>query len=166
MKRQWRKRRKVEASLQSLIEILIDSQDGLVTIGQKLKDATIRRYFFAESLKRAQFIEELRDLFDQLELGKPRNSGSNVGALHRTWARFKLRLGGSDSELLVTAERGELAIVQLYDKVIRSTLPECIYEILMSQAKHIRMAYSYIKLSREGNLVRNSRYPKFRPTGT
>jgi len=48
-----------ETAVQCVIEILIDSQDGLATVGERLQDLTLKRYFFAESLLRARFIDQL-----------------------------------------------------------------------------------------------------------
>ena len=107
------------------------------------------RYFFAESLKRGQYIDELKELFEQLELGTFRDSGSTVGALHRTWARIKFKFTDSDFALLVTAEQGEIAIAELYEKVVRAHLPICIRKILTPQARHIRMVHSYVKFARD-----------------
>jgi hypothetical protein len=57
----WREALRSENAVQCVIEILIDSQEGLVAVGEKLQDHTLRCYFHAESLKRAQFIGQLEN---------------------------------------------------------------------------------------------------------
>ena len=42
-----------ELVLKSLINLLQDSKKGFADIGDHLKDETLKRYFLAESLKRA-----------------------------------------------------------------------------------------------------------------
>ena len=47
--------------LLGLINTLQDSQKGFADIGEHLKDETLKRYFLAESLKRANFRAELEN---------------------------------------------------------------------------------------------------------
>ena len=47
------KQHEMERALNSLISTLLDSQKGFADIGEHLKDDTLKRYFLAESLKRA-----------------------------------------------------------------------------------------------------------------
>ena len=49
------KQHEMERVLRSLINTLQDSQKGFADIGEHLKDDTLKRYFLAESLKRANF---------------------------------------------------------------------------------------------------------------
>lgn len=136
-----------------LIEILIDSQEGLVTIGERLKDLALRRYFLAESLRRGQFIEELKDLFERLGFGTSRETGSTVAVLHRTWARIQSQFHESDSVLLATAEHGERTIAMLYEEIVRSHVPVCIRKIIVPQAKHIRMTHIQVTFARDRALI-------------
>lgn len=138
-----------ELSVRSIIEILIDSQEGLVTIGEKLEDTNLKRYFFAESLKRAQFIRELELLLEQHGQAKIREKGSAAGTVHRTWARIKSRFIHGDHTLLVTGEQGERATSKLYNKLMRSDLPFSMRKLLVRQSKHIHSAYSHVKGARD-----------------
>ena len=51
--------KQMERVLLGVIQILQDGQKGFAEIGEHLKDATLKRYFLAESLKRANFRAEL-----------------------------------------------------------------------------------------------------------
>ena len=42
-------------TLKSVINVLQDGQKGFADLGEHLKDDTLKRYFLAESLKRANF---------------------------------------------------------------------------------------------------------------
>ena len=96
-----------ETAVQCVIEILIDSQEGLAAVGERLQDQALTRYFFAESLLRAQFIDQLETVLRQRGVRRFRENGSAAAALQRTWARIKSRFMGGDHTLLVTAEQGE-----------------------------------------------------------
>ena len=43
-----------EKVLKNVINVLEDGQKGFADLGEHLKDDTVKRYFLAESLKRAQ----------------------------------------------------------------------------------------------------------------
>ncbi len=49
------KNSELQAVLKAVVNILEDSQKGFADIGEHLKDETLKRYFLAESLKRANF---------------------------------------------------------------------------------------------------------------
>jgi hypothetical protein len=53
------KNAELEGVLRSVINILEDGQKGMAEIGEHLKDEHLKRYFLAESLKRANFRGEL-----------------------------------------------------------------------------------------------------------
>ena len=57
----------LESTLQSVIETLIDGQEGFQKIGEDLKDETLKRYFLEESLRRAEFRGELETAHAKLE---------------------------------------------------------------------------------------------------
>ena len=97
----------VRDTLHSVIESLIDGQEGFQKIGEHLKDETLRRYFAAESLKRASFRGELETMVHTQGDHDPKQSGSVSGTLRRTWGDLKAHLGGGDHTLLETAEAAE-----------------------------------------------------------
>src|SRR5947209_17578114 len=97
----------MERALKSLINTLQDSQKGFADIGEHLKDDTLKRYFLAESLKRASFRGDLEEVLHQSGIHDVKESGTTAGALHRAWGDLKARLGGGDHTLLETAEQGE-----------------------------------------------------------
>jgi uncharacterized protein (TIGR02284 family) len=143
-----------------VIETLIDSQEGLVTVGEKLHDQTLKRYFLAESLKRAQFIGELETALGGHGLGRSCGRGSVTATLHRSWARLKSKFIGGDHTLLVTAEQGEDAVRDVYRKAMENYLPWTLRRILIAQAKHIESAYAYVKAARDRDTALGKATPK------
>ena len=144
-----------DAAVKCMIEILIDSQDGLATVGERLRDQDLPRYFFAESLLRAQFIDQLETALRQRGVRAFREKGSTAAILHRTWARVKSRFIGGDHTLLVTAEQGESAVNEVYRQVLETYLPTSIREILMAQKTHIEIVHAFVKTERDRLVVGN-----------
>ncbi len=138
-----------ETAVQSVIEILVDSQEGLATVGERLQDQTLKRYFFAESLLRAEFISQLETALRQRGVSRFRERGSTAAVLHRTWARIKSRFVGGDHTLLVTAEQGEDAVNEIYNRAMEAYLPTAIREILTAQAAHIQLTHAFVKTARD-----------------
>jgi uncharacterized protein (TIGR02284 family) len=140
----------VKETLHSVIESLIDGHDGFQKIGEHLKDETLKRYFFAESLKRAQFRGELETLLHSEGDHDPKESGSVSGALHRTWGDVKAHLGASDHTLLETAEQGEDAAKKAYKEALAKDLPTPVQQLLSAQYAHIQSSHDYVKAARDG----------------
>jgi uncharacterized protein (TIGR02284 family) len=138
-----------ETAVQSVIEILVDSQDGLATVGERLEDQTLTRYFFAESLLRAQFIDQLETALRQRGVNRFREGGSAVATLHRTWARIKSRFMGGDHTLLVTAEQGEDAVTEAYIRALETYLPRSIREILTAQQAYVELVHAFVRTKRD-----------------
>ena len=138
-----------DTAVKCVIEILIDSQDGLATVGERLRNQALPRYFFAESLLRAQFIDQLETALRQRGVSEFRENGSMAAILHRTWARVKSRFIGGDHTLLVTAEQGEHAVDEVYRQALESYLPTSIREILLGQKAHIELVHAFVKTERD-----------------
>jgi uncharacterized protein (TIGR02284 family) len=138
-----------ETAVQYVIEILIDSQEGLVTVGERLQDRTLTGYFFTESLLRAQFVDQLETALRQRGVSRFREKGSAAAALHRTWARIKSKFMGGDHTLLITAEQGEDAVTEVYRRALETYLPTAIGEILTAQIAHIELVHDFVKTERD-----------------
>lgn len=137
--------------LKDVIESLIDGQEGFKDIGEKLQDDTLKRYFFAESLKRASFKGDLEDVLIKEGVHDAyKETGSVSGALHRTWGDLKAKLGGSsDHSLLETAEQGEDVAKRAYADALKHELPLPIHQLLSTQAAHIQASHDYVKAARD-----------------
>jgi uncharacterized protein (TIGR02284 family) len=149
MPQPWREALQSDSAVQCVIEILIDSQEGLVTVGERLQDHTLKLYFLSESLKRAQFIGQLETALRQRGVSRIRERGSKAATLHRTWARLKSRFVGGDYTLPVTAEQGEDAVKDIYSKAMKVYLPTAIRQILTAQSAHIQLAHAYVQSARD-----------------
>src|SRR5580698_10165049 len=144
------KNRKMEPVLLDVIKVLLDGQKGFADIGEHLKDETLKRYFLAESLKRANFRAELENELHRAGMADVDESGSTTGALHRALGDLKAKLGlGSDHELLATAEQGEDTAKKAYKDALEHDLPLPIRQLLTEQQAHILSSHDYVKSHRD-----------------
>lgn len=143
------KQHEMRLALESLINTLQDSQKGLADIGDHLKDDTLKRYFLAESLKRAHFRGDLEEVLHQNGVHDIKESGTTAGKLHRAWGDLKAKLGGGDHTLLATAEQGEDEAVEAYEDALNQDLPLPVRQLLAEQQAHILTTHDYVKSHRD-----------------
>jgi len=149
------KNKEMERVLLEVITSLQDGQKGFADFGEHLKDETLRRYFLAESLKRASFRADLEAELHRAGVHDVNDSGSVAGTLHRAWGDLKVKLGaGDDHSLLATAEQGEDEAKKVYKDALEQDLPLPIRQLLTEQQAHVLTAHDYVKRHRDA-LVSN-----------
>jgi uncharacterized protein (TIGR02284 family) len=141
--------KEVEETLRSVIQTLIDGQEGFLAIGEHLKDETLRRYFAAESLKRAQFRGDIEETLHQEGIRDVKEKGTVAGTVQRTWGDIKAHLGGGDHTLLVTSEAAEDAAKKAYKEALEKELPLPVKQLLREQYTHIQTSHDYVKAARD-----------------
>ena len=149
------KQHEMQRSLNSLISTLLDSQKGFADIGEHLKDETLKRYFLAESLKRASFRGDLEEILHQNGVHDIKESGTATGTMHRVWGDLKAKLGGGDHTLLETAEQGEDEAKQAYSDALEHELPLPLRQLLTEQQSHILLSHDFVRDQR--NLLAKKR---------
>jgi uncharacterized protein (TIGR02284 family) len=141
--------KETESALRSVIQTLIDGQDGFKKIGEQIKDEALKEYFLAESLTRAQFRGVLESILHQEGVHDVKETGTAVGTIRRAWGDFKSALGGGDTTMLSTAEEGEEEAVEAYAKAMEVYLPLPVRQVLTTQATHIEKSQEFIKAARD-----------------
>ena len=141
--------KQTEDALRSVIQTLIDCQHGYKKIGEELKDANLKEYFFAESLTRAQFRGDLETILHQEGVHDIKESGTTAGTIRRAWGDLKSKLGGGDHSLLSTAEEGENEAVDAYNKALENYLPLPVRQVLNTQLAHIEKSHDFVKSARD-----------------
>jgi uncharacterized protein (TIGR02284 family) len=136
-------------ALKSLINTLQDSQKGFADIGDHLKDETLKRYFLAESLKRASFRGDLEEILHQNGVHDIKEAGTTAGTLHRAWGDIKAKLGGGDHTLLETAEQGEDEAKKAYKDALDQDLPLPVRQLLAEQQAHVLTAHDFVRNHRD-----------------
>ncbi len=141
--------KEMETVLLDVIKSLQDGQKGFAEIGEHLKDETLKRYFLAESLKRASFRAELENELHRAGMADVSESGTTSGAFHRAWGELKAKLGGGDHTLLETAEQGEDEAKKAYKDALEHELPLPIRELLTTQQAHVLNSHDYVRNHRD-----------------
>ena len=141
--------KEMEETVRSVIQSLIDGQEGFKEIGEKLEDPTLKKYFAAESLKRASFRGELETVLHTHGVHDTKEHGTAGGAMKRTWAEVKSKLGGGDHTLLETAESGEDAAKKAYKDALEKDLPLPVKQLMTTQYVHIQESHDYVKAARD-----------------
>jgi len=141
--------KEMERVLLDVIETLEDGQKGFAEIGSELKDEHLKRFFLAESLKRASFRADLEAELHRAGMADVKESGTAAGAARRVWAGLKAKLGGGDHTLLETAEQGEDAAKQAYKDALEQDLPLPIRQLLTEQQSHVISAHDFVRDHRD-----------------
>jgi uncharacterized protein (TIGR02284 family) len=139
----------MQLAINSLINTLLDSQKGFAEIGEHLKDETLKRYFLAESLKRASFRGDLEEILHQNGVHDIKESSTTIGTLQRTWGDIKARLGGGDHTLLETAEQGEDEAKKAYADALEQDLPLPVRQLVAEQQAHVLAAHDFVRSHRD-----------------
>lgn len=134
------------AVCKEVINILEDGQKGFADIGSHFKDETLKRYFLAESLKRASFRAELENELHRHGIHDVHEEGTTAGALHRKWFDLKEKLHAADDHsLLETAEAGEDEAKRVYADALTQELPLPLRQLLAEQNAHIVSSHNFVR---------------------
>ena len=123
----------LEKTLKDVINVLEDGQKGFADIGEHLKDDTLKRYFLAESLKRANFRGELENELHRHGVKDVHEEGTTAG----------------DHTLLETAEQGEDSAKKVYKQALEKELPAPLRQLLEEQNRHIISSHNYVRDHRD-----------------
>lgn len=141
--------KETESVLKEVINMLADSQKGFADIGEHLKDEQLKRFFLAESLKRASFRGELESELHRDGVKDVHETGTVGGALHRFWGDLKAKVVSGDHELLATAEQGEDVAKKTYKDALEQELPAPVRALLTEQQSHIVSSHNYVRDHRD-----------------
>jgi uncharacterized protein (TIGR02284 family) len=139
----------LQSALKSVINVLENGQKGMAEIGDHLKDESLKRYFLAESLKRASFRGELENVLHRHGVHDVHESGTAAGKLYRAWVDLKAKFGGGDNTLLETAEEGEDEAKDAYKDALAQELPLPVRQLLTEQQTHVLTSHDFIRGKRD-----------------
>ena len=138
----------VVSTLNSLIEVNRDGQNGFKEAAGKIEDPQIKAFCLEQSLSRAKFVGELQSEVRSMGT-EPDTTGSIAGALHRGWMDLKSALGGGDHAILAATETGEDHAITQYTKALEETLPAPVRDLVQRQLQSVKQAHDKVKSMRD-----------------
>lgn len=138
-------RKDVTSTLNDLIQIDRDGEEGFRTSAENVKDAELRALFQQYATQRAGFATELQSEVERL--GEEATDRSDVrGALHRGWMNLRTAIQGDDDHaILAEAERGEDAAKEAYEDALNKPLPTDIKTLVERQYREVRQAHDHVR---------------------
>jgi uncharacterized protein (TIGR02284 family) len=130
--------------LHELVEVCKDGETGYTHAAGIVTDPKLKSYFQTQSLERARFVKDLRQMATALG-EKPDTSGSVAGALHRLWFEAKVDLGMGDQAVLNSVEQGEDRAKHAYEDALNGDLPADLRGLLQQQAQSVFAAHDYAR---------------------
>ena len=143
--------KKVRKTLQRLVEICRDGQQGYTEAAEHISDSSLRAFFHDESLERGRYALELESELSRLGDAEVGATGSVAGALHRGWLNLTATVAGDDT-VLAAVEQGEDKAKQVYEEALKEPLPETVEGTVRSQAQGVIAAHDHVKLLRDKRL--------------
>jgi uncharacterized protein (TIGR02284 family) len=139
------------STLNDLIEICKDSEQGYRTAAEIVKDADTRSLFVNYARQRAEFARDLQIEGAQIG-GEPAKSGTAAGAIHRVWVDLKSALvADHDHAFLEEAERSEDAIGKNYREALSKDLPGNLRVTLEKQYVEIEQTHQSVRALRDSS---------------
>lgn len=100
--------------LNHLVEINKDAEAGFLTAAENVKNSELESLFAGYAKQHAKFAAELQNEVERLG-GKPPDSGTVGGAVHRGWMDVKSALTGHSAAAMLSAcENGEQSAESAY----------------------------------------------------
>lgn len=138
----------VISTLNGLIEICRDGQEGFKTAAEGVERSELKTTFYEYSQQRAQFVGELQELVRQ-HGGDPETTGNVAATLHRAWIDIKSAVTGKDEgAILNECERGEDYAKDAYKKALETTLPSDAATVVQRQSAAVLEAHNKVKALR------------------
>lgn len=139
------------STLNGLIEVCKDGENGFRTAAEGVKTADYRTLFSTYAQQRAQFASELQAEVRRLG-GDPEKTGSIAASLHRGWINIKSTVTGEDEgAVLAECERGEDSAVSNYQDAMKANLPADVNTVVQRQYAQIKEAHDRVRALRDAN---------------
>ena len=146
-------RDEILSTLESLIEINRDGQEGFRLAAENAKASDLKAVFGQYSTERAVMIGELQTL--ERQHGKPDvdDGGTVIGSLHRAWINLRSVIAlKNDQAILEEAERGEDAALDAYREALKPAsppFPRSITSVLEPHLSKVQAAHDDVRERRD-----------------
>ncbi len=136
-------------TLNKLIETCKDGEYGFKASADHAVDPQIKQLFDARAQDCRRAAAELQTLVVQRG-GKPEDSGTAGGAVHRGWVAVKGTLSGyTDLAMLEETERGEDVALKSYRDALKEELPIEVRSIVEAQQQGVKRNHDQIRNLRD-----------------
>lgn len=133
------------AKLKDLTRINIDSAAGFKEAADVVENDQLKVLFTSLSQQRGHFAQELNRHI-MLDEQDTEITSSWKGMFHRWWMDLRGKLSGGDAyAVLAEAERGEDAIKQMYEDVIKQTVGSPLNDVLLAQYAEIKRGHDKVR---------------------
>lgn len=135
--------------LNDLIEVSKDGEQGFLQSSESVDDAKLKAYFLHRSHEVKQGVYELQALVRELG-GKPEDSASISGFLHRRWLDIKTAITSNDNvAVLNEVERGEDVALKAYRDASEKALPAAANLLILRHLKGAQRNHNEVKQLRD-----------------
>ncbi|MEG9326706.1 conserved hypothetical protein [Salinimicrobium catena] len=137
---------KLAHSLQVLLEKNYDAEKDYRTSLERAENPTLKEFFKKQVVQKNHFATEIDKLLHSFN-EHPKDKGSVMGSLHRTWINLKSSIGkDTDKMLLEECLRGEKNSVDEYEEKLRKNrFPARVEDVLRNQLSEMRNTMASIK---------------------
>ncbi|WP_428306590.1 PA2169 family four-helix-bundle protein [Lacipirellula sp.] len=131
--------------VQDLIQINIDSQKGFCEVADKVKDKQLAALFKQLGDERRTNTTELQQIVN-FNGEKPQHDGSFAATVHRAWIDVRAAINGGDASVILNeAERGEDAIKEMYEDVLKETAGSAVNDVLTRQYAKVKAGHDKVR---------------------
>jgi uncharacterized protein (TIGR02284 family) len=132
-------------TLNNLIETCKDGEYGFNASAEHAVDPQIKDLFLTRAHDCRAAAAELQTLVVRLG-GKPEDSGTATGTVHRGWVAVKGTLSGyTDLAMLEETERGEDAALDRYREALKEDLPVEVRTMVEAQLAGVKRNHDQIR---------------------
>jgi uncharacterized protein (TIGR02284 family) len=132
-------------TLNELIEICKDGENGFKQAAEKAKDASLKSLFLKYSTQRAGYAQELQSAVSLLG-DKPETTEHVAAKLHRGWMGLKQALTSNEDKALIDeCEAGEDAAMKAYKQALDKSMAGNIETLIRKQFAGVSEAHGVMR---------------------
>lgn len=135
--------------LKDLVRINLDSAKGFETTADQVETASVADLMRSLATQRRSFANDLRQQirFNMEEVG---NEGLIRAKVHRWWIGVRGKVQDGDLHAMLSeAEKGEDAIKDLYQDVLKETMGSPVHPLLQSQYESVKQGHDRMRSMRD-----------------
>lgn len=137
-------------TLQELIQINLDSQDGFQQVADKTDEISVANLFRRLASERHEQAQELKQLVSA-NSEEPEDSGSFAASAHRALIDIRAALGGGAKVMLIEAEKGEDKIKEKYEEALKGNPGTAVSDVLHRHYAAVKTAHDSVRDLRDAH---------------